>query len=120
MYARAMSTGRIVILVAAALVGCRFDLPELKPPPNADPQAGCAMECHGDETSNAPPKTMSGATETTDVAVGAHRAHLFVASPWHRQVECADCHVVPADVTDPGHLDGDGKAEVTFAMIAGT
>ena len=112
-----MSTGRIWVLVAAALAGCRFDLPD--PPPNADPQAGCAIECHGDDISNAPPRSMSGATETTDVAVGAHRAHLSVAPPWHRQVDCSDCHAVPADVDAPGHIDGDGVAEVTFAMIAG-
>jgi predicted CxxxxCH...CXXCH cytochrome family protein len=109
----------IAVLVAAALAGCGFESPEGTPPPNADPQAGCAIDCHGDDISNAPPKSMSGATETTSIEVGAHRSHLNVAPTWHRQIECADCHVVPATVDAPGHLDGDGKAEVTFAMIAG-
>ncbi len=114
-----MRTGRIVVLVAAALTGCRFDLPAPPPPPNADRQAGCALECHGDDNSNAPPQSTSGATATTDVAVGAHREHLTVESPWHRPIACSDCHTVPAAVDEPGHMDGDGKAEVTFAMIAG-
>ncbi|HWO21173.1 MAG TPA: CxxxxCH/CxxCH domain-containing protein [Kofleriaceae bacterium] len=106
--------------VSFALTACTSDTiePEL-PPPNADPLLGCSIDCHGDDISNAPPKSMSGATATTDVAIGAHRAHLNVAATWHRQVACSDCHVVPAEVGAPGHLDGDGKAEVTFAMIAG-
>jgi predicted CxxxxCH...CXXCH cytochrome family protein len=91
----------------------------VNPPPNAEPRLGCAIDCHGDDVSNAPPKSMSGAMETTAVAVGAHRAHLDVAPTWHRKVLCEDCHVVPAEVDSPGHLDGDEKAEVTFSMIAG-
>ena len=115
----------IAVLLAAVLAalaaGCGFESPGLMPPPFADPQAGCAIECHGDDTSNAPPKTKSGLTATTDVAVGAHRAHLSVASTWHRQVLCEDCHTVPVNVGDSGHIDNDdGRAEVTFAMIAGT
>jgi len=120
----AMATGRVAILAAAAaaaaaLAGCGFDSPPVNPPPNAEPLLGCAIDCHGDDNSNAPPKSMSGATETTSIAVGAHRAHLTVASAWHRPVVCGDCHTVPAAVEAPGHMDGDGKAEVTFAMIAG-
>jgi predicted CxxxxCH...CXXCH cytochrome family protein len=115
-----MGTRPLAALIAAAVAACGFESPpDSIPPPNADPQGGCAIECHGDSTSNAPPKSMSGATETTSVAVGAHRAHLNVASTWHRMVECGDCHIVPATVDAPGHLDGDNVAEVTFAMIAG-
>jgi predicted CxxxxCH...CXXCH cytochrome family protein len=89
------------------------------PPPNADPQAGCALDCHGTSTSNAPPQSLAGATDTSAIAVGAHQAHLGAAPTWHRAVACADCHVVPAEVGSPGHLDGDGKAEVRFGMVAG-
>lgn len=88
-------------------------------PPNADPQAGCSLGCHGTETSNAPPVSVSGATDTTSVSVGAHRAHVGVAPTWHRQVECSDCHQVPASVDAAGHIDGDNRAELTFGMIAG-
>jgi predicted CxxxxCH...CXXCH cytochrome family protein len=123
-----MSDRRIAIVLVAVLVaagvilgaGCSFESPpDSIPPPNADPQAGCAIDCHGDDTSNAPPKSMSGATETSSVAVGAHREHMNVAPTWHRQIQCGDCHVVPGEVGAPGHIDGDGTAEVTFAMIAG-
>lgn len=99
--------------------GCGGDDPADEPPPNADPQAGCALGCHGTETSNAPPQNLAGVTDTTTVGVGAHRAHVVVAATWHRQVECSDCHVVPEEVGSPGHLDGDGKAELTFSMVAG-
>jgi predicted CxxxxCH...CXXCH cytochrome family protein len=88
-------------------------------PPNADVQAGCAINCHGTEVSNAPPKSLSGVVETTAIGVGAHRAHVGVAATWHRQVQCADCHVVPKEIGSPGHIDGDNKAELTFGMIAG-
>jgi predicted CxxxxCH...CXXCH cytochrome family protein len=117
-----MGTGRIATLAAVTavvLAGCGFESPAVEPPPNAEPLLGCSIECHGDSISNAPPKTMSGETETTSIAVGAHRVHLDVAPDWHRKVECGDCHTVPATVDAPGHRDGDGKAEVTFAMIAG-
>jgi len=88
-------------------------------PPNADPQTGCAITCHGTDTSNAPPRSISGATETTAVGIGAHRAHLNIAPTWHRQIECVDCHVVPDAVDSPGHMDGDNQAELTFSSLAG-
>src|SRR6185436_17260878 len=31
----------------------------------------------------------------------------------------ADCHVVPQRDDDPGHIDGDNKAEVTFSQVGG-
>ncbi len=56
--------------------------------------------CHGDAASNnpAPPTGTQGETLTSQAAVGAHQQHLS-ASTWHRQVECADCHVVPASTS---------------------
>jgi hypothetical protein len=88
-------------------------------PPNTDPLAGCSLACHGDDTSNAPPKSVANLTDTTATAVGAHRAHLVASPAWHRAVECADCHVVPETIGAPGHIDGDGKAEVIFSAKAG-
>jgi len=87
-------------------------------PPYSEPNLGCALSCHGSETSNAPPRSTSGATDTTSISVGAHQSHLSAASPWHRQVQCADCHAVPDSIHTPGHMDGDGKAELTFGAIA--
>ncbi len=87
-------------------------------PPYAEPNAGCASGCHGSDTTSAPPVSVSGGTDTSSVAVGAHRQHLSGQGSWHRAVACADCHVVPDVVGAPGHIDGDNKAELTFSMTA--
>lgn len=88
-------------------------------PPNAEPLLGCALACHGAETSNAPPKSISGATDSGSKAVGAHQQHLNPSPSWHQRVACADCHVVPTEIASPGHMDGDNIAEVTFSARAG-
>jgi predicted CxxxxCH...CXXCH cytochrome family protein len=108
-----------IALSAIVLVGCAGDLglTDDPRPPNDDPTGGCAIECHGDDNSNAPPKSISGVTETTSTAVGAHQAHLDPLPAWHHRVECADCHIVPTSVDSPGHIDGDNKAEVMGARI---
>ena len=111
----------LLLVGAVVMIGCAGEIDGLATdptPPNAEPNAGCALGCHGSDTTNAPPSSVSGATDTTSVAVGAHRVHLNVAPTWHRAVECADCHVVPTAVGDAGHIDGDNVAELTFSMIA--
>jgi predicted CxxxxCH...CXXCH cytochrome family protein len=35
-----------------------------------------------------------------------------------QRVPCASCHVVPAAYDSPGHIDGDGKAELVFGGLA--
>jgi predicted CxxxxCH...CXXCH cytochrome family protein len=60
--------------------------------------------CHGNDTNLAPPRDTDGNTDTSILTVGAHQAHLESTS-WHRQVLCEDCHLVPSNVADPGHLD---------------
>jgi len=110
--------------VICLVAGCTGDISggsggDGEPPPNADPQAGCALACHGADVSNAPPKSISGATDTTSTAVGAHQAHLVASPAWHHRVDCADCHVVPDRVDAPGHMDGDNIAEVIFSARAG-
>lgn len=108
-----------IALLAIAVVGCAGDLglTDDPRPPHDEPDGGCAIECHGDDNSNAPPKSVSGAVETTAVAVGAHQVHLDPLPAWHHRVECADCHVVPTSVDSPGHIDGDNKAEVMGPRI---
>lgn len=67
---------------------------------------GTCSACHGDAESPAP-------------ATGAHRAHLrggYFSGP----IACSACHVVPVNVTDPGHLDSAPPAEVTLAGWDGT
>lgn len=113
----------LVSVVLAVVAGCLSSIEDMAgstPPPNADPQAGCALSCHGSEASNAPPMSLTGATATSSVGIGAHQQHLDPASTWHRPVACADCHAVPAAVNSPGHMDdSDRKAELTFGSVAG-
>src|SRR5690242_19080090 len=89
------------------------------PPPSEEDLIGCAIDCHGNDVSNAPPKSISGGTATTTVGVGAHVPHADASPAWHKKVMCADCHKVPTEVNSPGHIDGDNKAEVVFSTRAG-
>ena len=73
--------------------------------------------CHGSEQNAAPPKDRSGGTSTTLVTVGAHQAHL--GSQLTTPVACGECHTVPGQVSDPGHIDS-APAELTFGGRATT
>ena len=59
--------------------------------------------CHGSAASPAPPTDLEGNTFTTAIGVGAHQVHLS-SSYLRGPISCDTCHVVPANVTDPGHL----------------
>jgi predicted CxxxxCH...CXXCH cytochrome family protein len=72
--------------------------------------------CHGNDVNAAPPVDTFGSSDDTLVSVGAHQSHLG-PSNWHREVLCDDCHLVPATVDDPGHLD-DAPAEVIWGAVA--
>jgi predicted CxxxxCH...CXXCH cytochrome family protein len=57
------------------------------------------QRCHGGASGNeAPPRAIDGATATTAAGVGAHQAHL-TAGRLRGPIACADCHVVPADMS---------------------
>lgn len=73
---------------------------------------GCDS-CHGANGESAPPNDTQGNTDPTLQTVGAHRAHIG-PSDWRRELYCAQCHIVPVDVSDAPHIDGDNVAEVTF------
>ena len=72
--------------------------------------------CHGDAATNnpAPPKGTKGETATTDLAVGAHTQHLQ-ANTWHKDVDCTDCHTVPASTTH-----ANGTVDMTWSNLAKT
>ncbi len=80
---------------------------------------GC-IGCHGDATAtpptSAPPVDTLGNAETTESGVGAHAAHGS-GGVFSAPVACTDCHVVPATVDAPGHLDP-LPAEVVFSGVA--
>ncbi|HEU0035834.1 MAG TPA: CxxxxCH/CxxCH domain-containing protein [Kofleriaceae bacterium] len=83
-----------------------------------DGGASCSS-CHGDATSAAPPRGLHGETVTTQLAVGAHRAHLDGTSRLRGPIACNECHVVPATVDAGGHIDSELPAEV-FPIGSGT
>jgi predicted CxxxxCH...CXXCH cytochrome family protein len=70
--------------------------------------------CHGSATSPAPPPDLAGNTDPSARGVGAHEKHLFARGG--RPVLCADCHVVPATISQPGHI-GAPPAKVTFSSV---
>ncbi|MHC4604100.1 MAG: CxxxxCH/CxxCH domain c-type cytochrome [Planctomycetota bacterium] len=82
-------------------------------------------KCHGIPTAapaphsaKAPPKDTSGDTSDTDPQVGAHQAHLQSLNGYTDGISCSECHVVPANVDDPGHFDTSLPAELTFGALA--
>ena len=72
--------------------------------------------CHGSATSNAPPTDLEGNQFTTALGVGAHQAHLQALSHISAPIPCATCHVVPAAINSPGHIDTPPPAKVTAAL----
>lgn len=72
--------------------------------------------CHGTPSSPAPPVDLAGKRFTTALGVGAHQAHLQGRARLSAPVPCATCHVVPATVDAPGHIDSPPPAEVTASL----
>jgi predicted CxxxxCH...CXXCH cytochrome family protein len=84
-----------------------------------DVGAGCT-DCHGSAAGGpAPPRSLDGATAPSALAVGAHQSHLRAAGRVSAPIACQECHVVPASVTAPGHIDSERPAEV-FPAGSGT
>jgi predicted CxxxxCH...CXXCH cytochrome family protein len=79
---------------------------------------GACNSCHGSAASPAPPRDLEGNTDTSAIGVGAHQAHLTAAHGISAPVACSACHLVPAAVNSPGHLDGSLPATLTFQGIA--
>ena len=80
--------------------------------------------CHGrPATGGAPAPALDGSIETSARGVGAHRVHA-TGQQLAPQVECEDCHRVPASWDEAGHiLTGTGEvdplpAEVIFSDAA--
>jgi predicted CxxxxCH...CXXCH cytochrome family protein len=96
---------------ALSLAGCET----ATSPPSMSTDAGACLGCHGGGGSSAPPTSTRGTTATTDVAVGAHQAHLDPGA-FRKAIACDECHVVPDTMGAPGHVDG--IAAVTFGGLA--
>src|SRR5512135_2709660 len=98
-------------LLAAFLCACG----DARPAAWAKPGGSCS-HCHGSAANPAPPVDTSGGSATTSVTVGAHQLHLR-DTPVRSAVPCSECHLVPAAVGSPGHIDSP-PAEVTFGPLA--
>jgi len=63
--------------------------------------------CHGSGNHANPPVDLDGGTDPTTRGVGAHQRHLdpMLGDRISNPLYCNDCHVVPTNVTDPGHYD---------------
>lgn len=72
--------------------------------------------CHGSMQNDAPPIDLAGNSETTNIGVGAHQAHLLASDLSSiNSMECSACHFTPVNYKDSGHLnDGSENAEVVF------
>ena len=81
---------------------------------HADWETRCTF-CHGgtDNLTGAPPAGVGGELLRSTIAVGAHTLHVR-ATPIHAAWACDRCHVTPTSALSPGHIDGDGRAEVRF------
>ncbi|NOY91663.1 MAG: CxxxxCH/CxxCH domain-containing protein [Deltaproteobacteria bacterium] len=78
-------------------------------------QTDCTF-CHGgvDNATGAPPAAVDGRTGRNTIAVGAHTEHVGSTS-MHVAWDCTRCHnPKPTSALSPGHIDGDGQAEVIF------
>jgi predicted CxxxxCH...CXXCH cytochrome family protein len=77
--------------------------------------------CHGNGSGNpadlinsAPPEGLDGETASNAPAVGAHQAHFAYFKHLPAGEVCQECHVVPNDFSDPGHVKDDNRAEPLF------
>lgn len=86
----------------------------------ADITSTACTACHGEGDSPAPPRDLHGNTAVSSLGVGAHQSHLKGPHRLTAPVACGDCHLVPANVLSPGHVDADGPARVFPATIAAT
>lgn len=77
--------------------------------------AGCDG-CHGTAASPAPPVDLAGNLFTTAIGVGAHQAHLQASARISAPIACETCHLVPATVNAPGHIDSSGPAQVVASL----
>lgn len=87
----------------SSCLGCHVETPE-----------DCST-CHGRSfsPSGVPPKDVAGNVLTLNRTVGAHTTHL-AGGEFSRPVECGECHLVPAGITDAGHIDDSPNAELVF------
>ncbi len=93
-----------------------FVQPELHKNGQVDYAVGCTS-CHGWNLGASPPQNLNGECSAGLDGVGAHEAMRRGDIPAH-QTACSNCHWVPLETWEEGHIDGDGVAEVAFKNLA--
>ncbi len=84
---------------------------------DSGPELPC-NSCHGSVNNPAPPMDLERNEDTSSPGVGAHQSHVGAESTWRRTITCDDCHDYPEHLSDPGHIDTDTPAEVTWGDVA--
>lgn len=116
-----MRTDALLILsfIAGSAIGCL----ERRSPHGNSENTRCTS-CHGNPDApssalihSAPPNDLYGNQTSEYPGVGSHALHLQ-GGPTHAAFECRECHVVPRETHDPGHIDSDRPAEVVFGALA--
>jgi len=82
---------------------------------DVDTDVSCTT-CHGG-SNPAPPLDLEGRSSVTSPGVGAHQTHVLGTSR-SRAVPCGECHRVPENVLDAGHVDSSAPAELVFSGVA--
>jgi hypothetical protein len=75
--------------------------------------------CHGNLSNTAqinPPRDTKGNTDTKFAGVGAHTKHL-TGITIGQNVPCTECHVIPKNFSDAGHINQSGNASITFGTF---
>jgi predicted CxxxxCH...CXXCH cytochrome family protein len=76
--------------------------------------------CHGsfgNPEMISPPRDIDGNIETTVRGVGAHSSHLY-ENEITNKLPCNECHKVPQNLYDPGHVDSQLPAEVILGDLS--
>ncbi|MEI7892112.1 MAG: CxxxxCH/CxxCH domain-containing protein [Myxococcales bacterium] len=81
------------------------------------PVSPTCSTCHGSDANSAPPSDLTSCSSTACLGVGAHQSHLS-GGQVSRPVDCSDCHIVPMQLRDPGHIDSKLPAEIVFSSVA--
>lgn len=110
-----LSGSLIVVLFGVCFSGCGVEPGPDGFPDKLDSAGGCS-QCHGSEQNYAPPKSLTGETQTSARGVGAHQIHL-TGSGLGAPVSCKECHHVPITSGDEGHIDT-LPADLTWGPLA--
>jgi predicted CxxxxCH...CXXCH cytochrome family protein len=74
--------------------------------------------CHSGPGDPPPFHAPGGLTNPNQLPVGAHTPHLNGGLT--SNITCADCHIVPSVVNQPGHLDAAPPSDIVFGTLART